>query len=87
MSGGELFEKVSDEQNKMSEEEVIDYIRQICQALKHMHELSYVHLDLKPENIMFVTKNSDRLKLIDFGLTAKLNPSVPVKVTTGNFYE
>lgn len=83
MSGGELFEKVSDEKNRISEEEVIDYIKQVCKALKYMHDMSYVHLDLKPENIMFVTKKSNCLKLIDFGLAAKLDPNNPVKVTTG----
>jgi serine/threonine protein kinase len=49
MSGGELFEKVSDASCRMSEKEAIDYIRQVCDALKHMHENNYVHLDLKPE--------------------------------------
>ncbi|TMS38626.1 hypothetical protein L596_005310 [Steinernema carpocapsae] len=83
MSGGELFEKVSDEKNRMSEEEAIDYMRQVCNALRHMHEMNYVHLDLKPENIMFTTKKSNQLKLIDFGLTAKLDPRQSVKVTTG----
>ncbi|KAI1726538.1 protein kinase domain-containing protein [Ditylenchus destructor] len=83
MSGGELFEKVSDEKNKTTEEEAINYIRQVCVALSHMHENSYVHLDLKPENIMFTTRKSNQVKLIDFGLTAKLDPRQPVKVTTG----
>ncbi len=58
MSGGELFEKVSDEKNKMTEQEAIEYMRQVCEALRHMHENNYVHLDLKPENIMFTTKRS-----------------------------
>lgn len=80
---GELFEKVSDEKNRMTEEEAIDYIRQVCNALRHMHETNYVHLDLKPENIMFTTRRSNQLKLIDFGLAAKLDPKTPVKVTTG----
>lgn len=83
MSGGELFEKISDEKNRMSETDAIDYIRQVCEALCHMHEMNYVHLDLKPENIMFMTKKSDQLKLIDFGLAAKLDPKETVKVTTG----
>ncbi|KAL3088858.1 hypothetical protein niasHS_009150 [Heterodera schachtii] len=83
MSGGELFEKVSSEHNRMTEEESRNYVRQVCEALQHMHEMSYVHLDLKPENIMFQTKQSDRLKLIDFGLATKLDPSKGVKVTTG----
>ncbi|KAI6224771.1 Immunoglobulin I-set domain protein [Aphelenchoides besseyi] len=83
LSGGELFEKVSDEKNRMTETEAVRYIRQVCEALKHMHEKSYVHLDLKPENIMFTTRQSEQLKLIDFGLAAKLDPDNPVKVTTG----
>lgn len=83
MSGGELFEKVSDINNHMSEKEAIEYMRQVCEGLRHMHEMNYVHLDLKPENIMFTTKTSNQLKLIDFGLTAKLDPRQIVKVTTG----
>ena len=47
MSGGELFEKVSSEETRMSEAEAISYIRQVCCALRHMHEMSFVHLDLK----------------------------------------
>uniref|UniRef100_A0AAF5DMX8 non-specific serine/threonine protein kinase n=1 Tax=Strongyloides stercoralis TaxID=6248 RepID=A0AAF5DMX8_STRER len=83
MSGGELFEKVADDKNKMTEEEAKNYMKQICVALRHMHENNFVHLDLKPENIMFTTKKSSQLKLIDFGLTSKLDPKNPVKVTTG----
>lgn len=83
MSGGELFEKVADDSNRMSEAEAAEYMRQVCEGLCHMHENSYVHLDLKPENIMFTTKKSSDLKLIDFGLTSYLNPKDAVKVTTG----
>ncbi|KAK5968521.1 Twitchin [Trichostrongylus colubriformis] len=83
MSGGELFEKVADDSNRMTEAEAIDYMRQVCKALCHMHEMNYVHLDLKPENIMFTTKKSNELKLIDFGLASHLDPRESVKVTTG----
>ncbi|VDO68159.1 unnamed protein product [Heligmosomoides polygyrus] len=83
MSGGELFEKVADDSNRMTEAEAIEYTRQVCKALCHMHEMNYVHLDLKPENIMFTTKKSNELKLIDFGLASYLDPKDSVKVTTG----
>jgi serine/threonine protein kinase len=82
MSGGELFEKVANVENRMSEQEALSYIRQVCVALRHMHECSFVHLDLKPENIMFTTRKSDQLKLIDFGLATKLDPTKQAKVTT-----
>lgn len=80
MSGGELFEKVADDSNRMTEAEAIEYTRQVCKALCHMHEMNYVHLDLKPENIMFTTKKSNELKLIDFGLASYLDPKDSVKV-------
>lgn len=83
MSGGELLEKIADDSNRMTEVEAIDYVRQVCKALCHMHEMNYVHLDLKPENIMFTTKKSNQLKLIDFGLTSYLDPKESIKVTTG----
>ncbi|CAJ0587388.1 unnamed protein product, partial [Mesorhabditis spiculigera] len=83
LSGGELFEKIADEHSRMSEKEAADYTRQVCEALRVMHENNYVHLDLKPENIMFTTKKSDKLKLIDFGLATQLDPRSAVKVTTG----
>lgn len=78
-----MFEKICKQQNKINEKEAINFISQILQALDHMHEIGYVHLDLKPENIMFVTKESDKLKLIDFGLATKVNSNKPVKVTLG----
>jgi len=47
MSGGELFEKISDDANRMSEQEAINYTRQVCEGLRHMHENNIVHLDIK----------------------------------------
>ena len=47
LSGGELFDRIAAEDYKMSEAEVINYMRQVCEGLKHMHENSIVHLDIK----------------------------------------
>lgn len=47
LSGGELFDRIAAEDYKMSEAEVINYMRQVCEGLKHMHENSIVHLDVK----------------------------------------
>ncbi|KAK3703484.1 hypothetical protein RRG08_024788 [Elysia crispata] len=82
LSGGELFDRIAAEDYKMSEAEVINYMRQACEGLKHMHENSIVHLDIKPENIMCETKKASSVKIIDFGLATKLNPDEIVKVTT-----
>ncbi len=44
----------------------------------------FIHYDfvLQPENVMATTKKSTDVKLIDFGLAAKLDPENVVKVTT-----
>ena len=76
-----MFEKIADPNYKMSEPEAKRYIRQICEGLQHMHENNIVHLDLKPENIMFETKSSPNVKLVDFGLAARLDPDDVVKVS------
>ena len=42
-----MFDRIAAEDYKMSEAEVINYMRQACEGLKHMHENSIVHLDIK----------------------------------------
>ena len=44
LSGGELFERITAEGYTMSEAEVINYMRQICEGVKHMHEKNIIHL-------------------------------------------
>ena len=51
----------------MTEYEAKRYVRQICEGLQHMHENNVVHLDLKPENIIFTDESYKNIKLIDFG--------------------
>ena len=46
ISGGELFEKVCNDDN-LTEKEVVRYMTQILQGVEHMHKKRIVHLDLK----------------------------------------
>lgn len=41
----------------------------MVEGLKEIHDLGYMHRDMKPENIMF-KENIYNLKIIDFGLIA-----------------
>uniref|UniRef100_A0A3P8SVD2 Myosin light chain kinase, smooth muscle n=1 Tax=Amphiprion percula TaxID=161767 RepID=A0A3P8SVD2_AMPPE len=73
ISGGELFERIIDEDFELTEREVIKYMLQIIDGVSFIHKQGIVHLDLKPENIMCVNKNGSKIKLIDFGLARRLN--------------
>ena len=48
----------------------------VAQALEHVHDSGFVHMDFKPENIL-VTRNGN-IRLIDFDL-AIYKPETPVK--------
>ena len=42
-----MFDRIADDNYKMTESEVIKYMRQVCEGLRYMHELSICHLDIK----------------------------------------
>ena len=42
-----------------------------------------VHLDLKPENIVLCNKESNNIKIIDFGLAQRFNKDKEVKTLCG----
>ncbi|KAH0788234.1 CMGC family protein kinase [Histomonas meleagridis] len=43
------------------------YSKQICHALNSIHSINFVHLDIKPENILFTDSTFKEVKLSDFG--------------------
>ena len=46
VSGGELFERLMEDE-LISEMDVTYYIKQVLQAVRHMHQQEILHLDLK----------------------------------------
>ena len=60
------------ERNKLSEQEVIKYARQLCDALVYLHNSKppVIHGDIKPDNIM-ITPEGD-VCLIDFNISSAL---------------
>jgi serine/threonine-protein kinase len=55
-------------------------IRQIAEALKHVHDRGFIHRDISPRNLIVDTQQGI-LKLIDFGLTI---PDEPAFLQPGN---
>lgn len=47
VDGGELFDRIIDENYTLTELDSVMFIRQICEGLRHMHKMYILHLDLK----------------------------------------
>lgn len=56
---------------KLSEQEALNYIKQIAAALGYIHERRMNHLDVKPGNVLI--DDNDNVVLIDFGLAKQYN--------------
>jgi len=75
MSGGDLFDRL-EQQSSFRESDAKNILLQVAKAVKYMHDCGIVHRDLKIENIMFVSKDSDVVKLGDFGLSKLIGKGV-----------
>lgn len=81
VEGGELFDRVIDDDYILTEKACVIILRQLCQAMEFVHRNNIVHLDLKPENILLLTKEGNRIKIIDFGLARKYDPDKKLQVS------
>uniref|UniRef100_A0A6I8NEF1 Myosin light chain kinase 2 n=1 Tax=Ornithorhynchus anatinus TaxID=9258 RepID=A0A6I8NEF1_ORNAN len=83
IEGGELFERIVDEDYQLTEVDTMVFVRQICDGVLFMHKMMVLHLDLKPENILCVSSTGHMVKIIDFGLARRYNPKEKLQVNFG----
>ncbi|XP_042602490.1 LOW QUALITY PROTEIN: myosin light chain kinase family member 4-like [Cyprinus carpio] len=89
VDGGELFDRIIDENYKLTELDTVLFIRQISEGLQYMHKMYILHLDLKvpntffPENILCVSRQTNKVKIIDFGLARRYKPREKLRVNFG----
>jgi len=64
--------------------QIVNIIFQLLNGIDYLHNIGLIHRDIKPENIVMLDQNT--VKIIDFGLTTKLdeayNPSARVESST-----
>ena len=65
---GESLSSIIKRGGALDEATAVHYIRQVADALNHIHERKIMHLDIKPGNVMLRSKDSS-VMLIDFGLS------------------
>jgi len=71
MEGGELFNRIQ-ERKSFNEREAAEIVKDICLAVKFLHDMNVAHRDLKPENLLYTTQGDlGVLKLTDFGFAKK----------------
>lgn len=85
VEGGELFDRVIDDDFVLTERACAVFVRQVCQAMEFVHRNNIIHLDLKPENILCLTREGNRIKIIDFGLARKFDPDKKLQVREMEF--
>ncbi|XP_054624628.1 myosin light chain kinase, smooth muscle-like isoform X2 [Dunckerocampus dactyliophorus] len=83
IAGGELFERIVDDNFEHTEPTSARYMQQILEGMQYVHKQNIVHLDLKPENIVCVDTAGTQIKIIDFGLASKLEDGKPLMVMHG----
>ncbi|KAM9286031.1 myosin light chain kinase family member 4 [Cariama cristata] len=83
LEGGELFDRIIDENCNLTEMDTILFIKQICEGIQYMHQMYILHLDLKPENILCVNRAANQIKIIDFGLARRYKPREKLRVNFG----
>ncbi|XP_043564440.1 MAP kinase-activated protein kinase 2-like isoform X2 [Chiloscyllium punctatum] len=69
MEGGELFSRIHDRGDQaFTEREASEIMRDIGSAIQYLHAMNIAHRDVKPENLLYTSKDVNAiLKLTDFG--------------------
>jgi len=67
---GSNLKEIIRKRNKLSVKEAIDYTKQLLTGLHSIHQLDFVHRDIKPQNLLIDFK-TNTLKIIDFGILLK----------------
>ena len=83
-SGGELYNKIKKDV-RFTEPIAKEYMKQILRAVNYMHIKKIVHRDIKPEHFM-IDGSDNSLKLIDFGLSIKINKGQMLNEREGTCY-
>lgn len=92
-AGGDLFDRVVEDnprrirsinQGMKHEAATANAMRSIIQVVKYLHSKNICHRDIKPEHFLLTTKEREtqKIKLIDFGLARKHVTKEEPKTTT-----
>ncbi|XP_027858623.1 citron Rho-interacting kinase isoform X2 [Xiphophorus couchianus] len=80
LPGGDLMSLLNRYEDQFDESMAQFYLAELVEAIQAVHQLGYVHRDVKPENILI--DRTGHIKLADFGSAAKLTANRTVATAT-----
>mmetsp|Transcript_13779 Transcript_13779/g.30706 ORF Transcript_13779/g.30706 Transcript_13779/m.30706 type:complete len:447 (+) Transcript_13779:1-1341(+) len=85
MAGGELYDRLST-RKKYTEEAAAETTHQMLLAVAYLHGHQIAHRDLKLENFLYEAKDTNHLKLIDFGFAKFWDRSATMSQACGSVH-
>ncbi|XP_063172780.1 serine/threonine-protein kinase MRCK gamma [Candoia aspera] len=76
-AGGDLLTLLSKFEDRLPEDMACFYLAEMVLAINSLHQLQYIHRDIKPDNILIDT--SGHIRLADFGSCLRLSPDGTVE--------
>lgn len=84
--GGDLLDNLI-QRGQYDEENAAKIFEKILSAINYLHSLSICHRDIKPDNFLFTSKESDaEIKCIDFGLATRFGEDDDMHSKVGTPY-
>jgi serine/threonine protein kinase len=75
---GENLQDWVEENGPVSQEQALNWLKQLLEILDYLHQNQYFHRDIKPSNIML--RPNGQLVLIDFGTVREMTQTYIVKI-------
>ncbi|XP_045931296.1 citron Rho-interacting kinase-like [Micropterus dolomieu] len=80
LPGGDLMSLLNRYEDQFDESMAQFYLAELVEAIHAVHQLGYVHRDVKPENVLI--DRTGHIKLADFGSAARLTANKTVAALT-----
>uniref|UniRef100_A0A3P9Q0V6 Protein kinase domain-containing protein n=1 Tax=Poecilia reticulata TaxID=8081 RepID=A0A3P9Q0V6_POERE len=80
ISGVDIFERLGTSNFELTEQEIVRYLRQVCSAAKFLHSQNFGHFDIRPDNIVYTTRRSLNIKIIEMGQSRLLVPGENIRM-------
>jgi serine/threonine protein kinase len=83
LKGGDVFERVVS-RGRLNEADSATTLRQVLEAVEHLHGLGIAHRDLKLENFVYERDDANAVKLVDFGFATTCRAGEKLEKSCGS---